>query len=57
MALYLYLYLQVTMDNYAVFSVRHDCVKQKMTTFEIPAKMPKCSSPNGCICGWRECTE
>ncbi|GAA5929274.1 uncharacterized protein JCM15063_004106 [Sporobolomyces koalae] len=41
----------VTMDNLVVFSVNHDCVKQKMTTFDVPAKMPKCTGSN-CICSW-----
>ncbi|GAA6060598.1 hypothetical protein JCM10212_004577 [Sporobolomyces blumeae] len=41
----------VTMDNLVVFSVNHNCIKQKMTTFEIPAKMPKCTGSN-CICSW-----
>ncbi len=27
----------VTMDNLAIFSVNHECVKQKDTSFEIPA--------------------
>ncbi|BGP08932.1 hypothetical protein OF846_003396 [Rhodotorula toruloides] len=41
----------VTMDNLAIFSVQHDCVKQKNTNFEIPAKMPACTGEK-CICGW-----
>lgn len=42
----------VTMDNLAIFSVNKQCVKQKMTSFQVPARMPACSSPKGCICGW-----
>ncbi|GJN89692.1 hypothetical protein Rhopal_002679-T1 [Rhodotorula paludigena] len=42
---------KVTMDNLAIFSVNHQCVKQKMTTFQIPAKMPPCTGSK-CICGW-----
>ncbi|BGP49050.1 hypothetical protein JCM10450v2_004929 [Rhodotorula kratochvilovae] len=41
----------VTMDNLAIFSVQHDCVKQKLTSFEIPAKMPACTGEK-CICAW-----
>lgn len=41
----------VTMDNLAVFSVQHECVQQKMTSFDVPAKMPKCTGSK-CICGW-----
>ncbi|TNY21244.1 hypothetical protein DMC30DRAFT_416263 [Rhodotorula diobovata] len=42
---------KVTMDNLAVFSVQHQCVQQKMTSFDIPAKMPACTGSK-CICGW-----
>ncbi|BGP39165.1 hypothetical protein JCM10450v2_003119 [Rhodotorula kratochvilovae] len=42
---------KVTMDNLVVFSVQHNCVRQKMTTFAIPAKMPPCTGSK-CICGW-----
>ncbi|KAI5480384.1 3-methylcrotonyl-CoA carboxylase alpha subunit [Pseudohyphozyma bogoriensis] len=38
-------------SNIAIFSVQKDCVKYKDTTFDIPAKMPKCSGKK-CICGW-----
>lgn len=41
----------MTMDNLAIFSVQHECVQQKMTSFDVPAKMPKCSGSK-CICGW-----
>ncbi|GAA6055791.1 hypothetical protein JCM3770_004803 [Rhodotorula araucariae] len=41
----------VTMDNLAIFSVNHECVKQKETSFEIPAKMPACTGEK-CICAW-----
>lgn len=44
----------VNFDNYAVFSVQHDCVNKKLTKFDVPARMPKCTSQYGCICGWRE---
>ncbi|GAA5871296.1 hypothetical protein JCM3774_000903 [Rhodotorula dairenensis] len=42
---------KVTMDNLAIFSVQHECVQQKMTSFEVPARMPKCTGSK-CICGW-----
>ncbi|GAA5978485.1 hypothetical protein JCM5350_003119 [Sporobolomyces pararoseus] len=42
----------VTMDNLVVFSTNQNCVRQKETTFEIPAKMPKCTGSN-CICSWQ----
>lgn len=42
---------KVTMDNLAIFSVNHECVKQKMTSFEVPAKMPQCTGEK-CICAW-----
>ncbi|KAK4334746.1 Proteophosphoglycan ppg4 [Rhodotorula toruloides] len=41
----------VTMDNLAIFSVQHDCVKQKNTNFEVPARMPACTGEK-CICAW-----
>ncbi|GEM07994.1 proteophosphoglycan ppg4 [Rhodotorula toruloides] len=41
----------VTMDNLAIFSVQHDCIKQKITSYEVPAKMPACTGEK-CICGW-----
>ncbi|GAA5947645.1 hypothetical protein JCM3765_001016 [Sporobolomyces pararoseus] len=41
----------VTMDNLVIFSTNQNCVRQKETTFEIPAKMPKCTGSN-CICSW-----
>lgn len=39
------------MDNLAIFSVQHNCVEQRDTSFEIPAKMPKCTGEK-CICAW-----
>ncbi|GAA5844091.1 hypothetical protein JCM9279_003731 [Rhodotorula babjevae] len=42
---------KVTMDNLAIFSVQHQCIQQKMTSFDIPAKMPACTGSK-CICGW-----
>ncbi|KAL8277974.1 hypothetical protein RQP46_009606 [Phenoliferia psychrophenolica] len=41
----------VTQDNLVVFSVQPNCVKQKETTFDIPAMMPACTGEK-CICGW-----
>ncbi|GAA5947374.1 hypothetical protein JCM10213_000605 [Rhodosporidiobolus nylandii] len=35
----------------AIFSVNHQCVKQRMTNFEIPERMPPCTG-NRCICAW-----
>lgn len=43
----------VTMDNLAVFSVQQECVKQKKTSFDIPAQLPKCTGEK-CICAWCE---
>ncbi|KAL8279652.1 hypothetical protein RQP46_007965 [Phenoliferia psychrophenolica] len=42
---------KVTWDNLAVFSVQTQCVKQKMTSFEVPKMMPSCTGEK-CICGW-----
>jgi hypothetical protein len=39
----------VTMDNLAIFSVQHECIKQKVTSFDIPARMPPCTGEK-CIC-------
>ncbi|GAA5905158.1 hypothetical protein JCM6882_000396 [Rhodosporidiobolus microsporus] len=41
----------VTMDNLAIFSVNHRCVRDRVTSFEIPAKMPACTGDK-CVCGW-----
>ncbi|KAL8277450.1 hypothetical protein RQP46_010172 [Phenoliferia psychrophenolica] len=41
----------VTWDNLAIFSVQQQCVKQKMTSFEVPKMMPKCTGSKY-ICGW-----
>ena len=41
----------VTMDNLAVFSVNHNCVRQKVTTFEVPERMPSCTGDK-CVCAW-----
>lgn len=43
----------VTQENFAIFSVKHDCVGQKQNSFEIPAAMPACTGDK-CICGWSE---
>jgi hypothetical protein len=41
----------VDKNEMTIFTVNHDCVKTRFTTFDIPADMPEC--PNGkCICGW-----
>ncbi|TKA51757.1 hypothetical protein B0A53_05441 [Rhodotorula sp. CCFEE 5036] len=42
---------QVGWDDLVVFSVNHDCVKQRITPFEIPSRMPACSGEK-CICAW-----
>ncbi|GAA5862792.1 hypothetical protein JCM3774_001922 [Rhodotorula dairenensis] len=42
---------QVGWDDLVVFSVNHECVKQRVTPFEIPARMPACSGEK-CICAW-----
>lgn len=44
---------QVTSDNLAIFSVQQDCVKQRYTTFDVPARMPACTGAK-CICSWCE---
>lgn len=41
----------VTWDNLVIFSVQQQCVKKKMTSFEVPKMMPPCSGEK-CICGW-----
>ncbi|GAA5930816.1 uncharacterized protein JCM15063_002468 [Sporobolomyces koalae] len=42
---------KVGWDDLAVFSVQHRCVKDRITSFEIPELLPPCSG-NKCICGW-----
>ncbi|KAL8276115.1 hypothetical protein RQP46_011497 [Phenoliferia psychrophenolica] len=42
---------KVTMDNLAIFSVVEKCVKQRLTDFQVPAMMPKCTGAK-CICAW-----
>ncbi|KAM0749715.1 hypothetical protein T439DRAFT_357244 [Meredithblackwellia eburnea MCA 4105] len=42
---------KVTMDNLVIFSVQSQCVKQKVTSFDIPKMMPSCTGKK-CICGW-----
>ncbi|KAM0751144.1 hypothetical protein T439DRAFT_301071 [Meredithblackwellia eburnea MCA 4105] len=42
---------KVTVDNLAVFSVQKECVWQRDTTFQIPARMPPCTGSK-CICAW-----
>ncbi|GAA5827594.1 hypothetical protein JCM11251_001749 [Rhodosporidiobolus azoricus] len=41
----------VTMDNLAIFSVNHRCVRDRVTSFEIPERMPACTGEK-CICAW-----
>ncbi|GAA5905609.1 hypothetical protein JCM8208_005785 [Rhodotorula glutinis] len=38
-------------DDLAMFSVNHKCVRQKITTFDIPERMPSCTGDN-CVCAW-----
>ncbi|GAA5964130.1 hypothetical protein JCM3765_005349 [Sporobolomyces pararoseus] len=38
-------------DDLVVFSVNQRCVKDRVTTFEIPEQLPECSGSK-CICGW-----
>ncbi|GAA6026801.1 hypothetical protein JCM8097_005872 [Rhodosporidiobolus ruineniae] len=40
-----------TLENFTVFSVQKECVWNRNTYFDIPAKMPSCSG-EWCICGW-----
>ncbi|GAA5989925.1 hypothetical protein JCM10908_002380 [Rhodotorula pacifica] len=42
---------KVGWDDLVVFSINHDCVKQRVTAFDIPARMPACSGEK-CICAW-----
>ncbi|SCV72962.1 BQ2448_6887 [Microbotryum intermedium] len=42
---------KVTPDNLVIFSVQSQCVKQKYTSFEVPAAMPPCTGKK-CICSW-----
>ncbi|BGP35236.1 hypothetical protein JCM10296v2_007070 [Rhodotorula toruloides] len=42
---------EVGWDDLTVFSTNQTCVRQRVTTFEIPERMPPC--PNGkCVCAW-----
>ncbi|ORY51762.1 hypothetical protein BCR35DRAFT_310676 [Leucosporidium creatinivorum] len=41
----------VTMDNLAIISVQSQCVRQKVTSFDIPKRLPPCSGDK-CICAW-----
>lgn len=38
-------------EDFTVFSVKNECVKDLKTNFAIPQTMPKCP-PGGCICAW-----
>ncbi|GAA5901627.1 hypothetical protein JCM5296_003337 [Sporobolomyces johnsonii] len=40
-----------TLDNFVIFSVQQECVWQRNTTFQVPARMPPCTG-DWCICGW-----
>ncbi|KAG8708896.1 hypothetical protein FRC11_006084 [Ceratobasidium sp. 423] len=41
----------VTPEDFAIFSVNHQCVWNRFTSFEVPAKLPEC--PGGkCICSF-----
>lgn len=40
-----------TMDNLAVISIQPECMKQKITSFDIPVNMPPCTGAY-CICAW-----
>ncbi|GJN93959.1 hypothetical protein Rhopal_007020-T1 [Rhodotorula paludigena] len=42
---------EVGWDDLAVFSVNHRCVRERITTFEIPERMPACTG-NNCVCAW-----
>lgn len=42
---------KATMDNIVIFSVQPECVKQKVTSFDVPQNMPPCSGAY-CICAW-----
>ncbi|KAL7337661.1 hypothetical protein BJY59DRAFT_703585 [Rhodotorula toruloides] len=42
---------KVGWDDIVIFSVTHRCVRQRLTTFKIPDRMPACSGSK-CICGW-----
>ncbi|GAA5980611.1 hypothetical protein JCM5350_003559 [Sporobolomyces pararoseus] len=42
---------KVGWDDLVVFSVNQRCVKDRVTTFEIPERLPQCSGSK-CICGW-----
>ncbi|GAA6055117.1 hypothetical protein NBRC10513_000803 [Rhodotorula toruloides] len=42
---------EVGWDDLVVFSTNQTCVRERVTTFEIPERMPPC--PNGkCVCAW-----
>ncbi|GAA6054082.1 hypothetical protein JCM3770_006164 [Rhodotorula araucariae] len=42
---------KVGWDDLTVFSVNHNCVRQKVTSFEVPEQMPACTGDK-CICAW-----
>ncbi|GAA5870458.1 hypothetical protein JCM1840_004729 [Sporobolomyces johnsonii] len=42
---------EATLDNFVIFSVQQECVWQRNTTFQVPARMPPCTG-DWCICGW-----
>ncbi|GAA5903087.1 uncharacterized protein JCM6883_002690 [Sporobolomyces salmoneus] len=42
---------EVGWDDLVVFSVNQRCVRDRVTTFEIPDQLPKCTGDK-CICGW-----
>jgi hypothetical protein len=41
----------VTMENLAVFTVKKHTPWKRITTYEVPAKLPACP-PGGCHCAW-----
>ncbi|GAA5845878.1 hypothetical protein JCM3766R1_004641 [Sporobolomyces carnicolor] len=42
---------KVGWDDLVVFSVNHRCVRDRITTFHIPERLPKCQGSK-CICAW-----
>jgi hypothetical protein len=42
---------QVKKEDFVIFSVKHKCVKDMRTEYDIPKGMPPCPN-NKCICAW-----
>ncbi|WWC89871.1 uncharacterized protein L201_004799 [Kwoniella dendrophila CBS 6074] len=42
---------EVQKEDFTVFSIQENCVRQRETSFEIPSNLPSCPE-GGCVCAW-----